>query len=227
MICTKLSIDGIVSRMEQYNNYNNNYRNNNDEEIRRYLAERKRKAARKRRMQSAFISVGVILILAIAVGIFAGGKVYARMTKEPVNVISDTPMAQTAAAQLGNEGGEPFWRWFGFDDRVEWCACFASWCEDQCGYLSSGKAPKFAMVGDGASWFMDRESWIDEGDTPAGGDLIFFDWDQDHNIDHVGIVSAVVEDKVFTIEGNSSDLCRQKRYTIDSPVIYGYGHIAP
>ena len=65
------------------------------------------------------------------------------------------------------------------------------------------------------------------GDTPEAGDLIFFDWDQDGGRDHVGIVTAVVDDKVFTVEGNSSDLCRQKRYYLDDPAIYGYGVIKP
>ena len=29
-------------------------------------------------------------------------------------------------AQLGNVGGEPYWSWYGFQGRVEWCACFVS-----------------------------------------------------------------------------------------------------
>ena len=35
------------------------------------------------------------------------------------------------------EAGQPYWSWYGFGGRVEWCACFASWCADQCGYHSS------------------------------------------------------------------------------------------
>ena len=128
--------------------------------------------------------------------------------------------------QLGNKGGEPFWSWYDFKERVEWCACFVSWCEDQCGYIKDETAPKFALVSDGADWFVLRDQWKLMGDTPDPGDLIFFDWDLDGGRDHVGIVTAVVDDKVFTVEGNSSDRCRQKRYKLDSAVIAGYGHIA-
>ena len=81
------------------------------------------------------------------------------------------------------------------------------------------------MVGDGAAWFEDRDQWVKPGGTPADGDLIFFDLDRDGSFDHVGIVSATDGDLIFTVEGNSSDLCRQKRYRIDDPVIGGYGRI--
>ena len=30
----------------------------------------------------------------------------------------------------------PYWSWYGFESRVEWCACFVSWCADQCGYIA-------------------------------------------------------------------------------------------
>jgi hypothetical protein len=102
-----------------------------------------------------------------------------------------------------------------------------SWCEDQCGYIKDETAPKFALVSDGADWFVLRDQWKLVGDTPDPGDLIFFDWDLDGGRDHVGIVTAVVDDKVFTVEGNSSDMCRQKRYFLDDPAIYGYGVIKP
>ena len=62
-------------------------------------------------------------------------------------------------------------------------------------------------------------------ETPVAGDFIFFDWDQDDVRDHVGIVSSVSGDKIFAIEGNSSNRCRVKVYNISDPVIYGYGHI--
>ena len=31
---------------------------------------------------------------------------------------------EVALTQLGNEGGQPYWSWYGFEGRVEWCACF-------------------------------------------------------------------------------------------------------
>lgn len=58
------------------------------------------------------------------------------------------------------------------------------------------------------------------------GDIIFFDWadSNDGKADHVGIVEKCENNRVYTIEGNSSsDTCRQKDYDINSSVILGYG----
>ena len=198
-----------------------------DEEIRAQIRARRKRDARKRRFIAAGVTVLVVILLGLGGGFLTGRAAYRHVTKEPVSVTDEVPIVITAAKELGNEGGEPYWSWYGFDYRVEWCACFASWCEDQCGYIKSGAAPQFAMVGDGAAWFEDRDQWIKSGGSPEAGDLIFFDWDRDGNLNHVGIVSSVKDDLVFTVEGNSSDLCRLKRYRADDPVISGYGRIVP
>ena len=90
--------------------------------------------------------------------------------------------------QLGNEGGQPYWSWYGFEGRVEWCACFVSWCADQCGYIESGIIPKFAGCVDGANWFKGNGQWQDRNYEPQAGNIIFFDWEGDGETDHVGIV---------------------------------------
>ena len=43
---------------------------------------------------------------------------------------ADDQIVQVALTQVGNVGGEPYWSWYGFGSRVEWCACFVSWCAD-------------------------------------------------------------------------------------------------
>ncbi len=53
--------------------------------------------------------------------------------------------------QRPNAGGQPYWSWYGFNGRVEWCACFGVWCADQCGYLESGIIPKFSLCSDGVN----------------------------------------------------------------------------
>ena len=56
------------------------------------------------------------------------------------------------------------------------------------------------------------------------GDIIFFDWEVDGNVNHVGIVEKVENGKVYTVEKNSTDdMCRQKEYDINSKYIFGYG----
>lgn len=132
-------------------------------------------------------------------------------------------IVEVALTQLGNEGGQPYWSWYGFDGRVEWCACFVSWCADQCGYLDSGIVPKFAGCVDGANWFKVNGQWQDRNYEPTAGTIIFFDWENDGETDHVGIVEKCENGVVYTVEGNSGDACRQNQYSVGSSSIYGYG----
>ena len=132
-------------------------------------------------------------------------------------------IVEVALTQLGNEGGQPYWSWYGFDGRVEWCACFVSWCADQCGYLESGIVPKFSLCSDGVNWFKGKGQWQDKNYEPQAGDLIFFDWGSDGSIDHVGIVEKCENGTVYTVEGNSGDACKQRSYPVGSGSIYGYG----
>ena len=132
-------------------------------------------------------------------------------------------IVEVALTQLGNEGGQPYWSWYGFEGRVEWCACFVSWCANECGYIDTGVIPKFAGCVLGSQWFMDRGQWQDGSFEPSAGQIIFFDWEGDGVTDHVGIVERAENGTVYTVEGNSGDTCRQNRYAIGSSVIYGYG----
>ena len=136
---------------------------------------------------------------------------------------SDGEIVSVALSQIGNIGGEPYWSWYGFSGRVEWCACFVSWCANECGYIENGIIPKFAGCIQGSEWFMERGQWQDGSFTPEAGHIIFFDWEGDGLTDHVGIVERVENGTVYTVEGNSGDACRQNSYAVGSSVIYGYG----
>ena len=139
----------------------------------------------------------------------------------------NTAIVEIALTQLGNEGGEPYWTWWGYSDRVEWCAIFVSWCADQCGYLDSGVIPRFQGVDLGSEWFKNNGQWQDNTYEPNPGDIIFFDWEPDDDCDHVGIVEKCENGIVYTVEGNSTDACRQRQYTVGSSNIYGYGLLCP
>ena len=132
-------------------------------------------------------------------------------------------IVEVALTQLGNQGGQPYWSWYGFNSRVEWCACFVSWCADQCGYIESGLVPKFAGCVDGANWFKSNGKWQNRTYEPKTGDIIFFDWEGDGTTDHVGIVEKCENGTVYTVEGNSGDACKQRQYAVGSSNIYGYG----
>lgn len=143
---------------------------------------------------------------------------------------SDDQIVVVALSQVGNVGGEPYWSWYGFGSRVEWCACFVSWCANECGYIDTGIIPKYAGCVNGVQWFKDRGQWIDGSAEPVPGMIIFFDWDnkgssgpQDGQSDHTGIVEKVENGIVYTVEGNSGDSCRINQYSVGHYEILGYG----
>ena len=126
-----------------------------------------------------------------------------------------------AKSQVGNVGGQPYWSWYGFNSRVEWCACFVSWCYGQMG-LSE---PRFAACqSQGIPWFQSHGQWGERDYANiAPGDAIFFDWDLDGSADHVGIVVGTDGSRVYTVEGNSGDACKIKSYSLTYECIKGYG----
>lgn len=144
---------------------------------------------------------------------------------------SDDQIVAVTLSQIGNVGGQPYWSWYGFSSRVEWCACFVSWCANECGYIDTGVIPKFAGCVNGVNWFRDRGQWADNSAEPTPGMIIFFDWDspggssgpQDGLSDHVGIVEKVENGRVYTIEGNSGNSCRERSYPLGYYEILGYG----
>ena len=133
----------------------------------------------------------------------------------------NTAIVELAKRQAGNVGGRPYWSWYGFNSRVEWCACFVSWCYGQAG-LSE---PRFAgCQSQGVPWFQSRGQWGARGYANiAPGDAIFFDWDGDGSADHVGLVIGTDGERVYTVEGNSGDACKIKSYPVNYSCIKGYG----
>ena len=133
----------------------------------------------------------------------------------------NTAIVDLAKQQVGNVGGYPYWSWYGFNSRVEWCACFVSWCYGQMG-LSE---PRFAACqSQGIPWFTSHGQWGARGyENIAPGDAIFFDWDLDGSADHVGLVIGRDANRVYTVEGNSGDACKIKSYPLDYSCIKGYG----
>ena len=126
-----------------------------------------------------------------------------------------------AKSQVGNVGGQPYWSWYGFTSRVEWCACYVSWCYGQMG-LSE---PRFSSCqSQGIPWFQSHGQWGGRDYANiAPGDAIFFDWDLDGSADHVGIVVGTDGSRVYTVEGNSGDACKIKSYSLTYECIKGYG----
>ena len=164
------------------------------------------------------VSIAIILIVCIFGGVIA---IFNMNGDKDTATMWGSDMVTCAESQLGVEGGEPYWSWYGFDERVEWCACFVSWVADQCGLLEGNSnegtqsdiedqaltnaklsIPKYSVCDDGINKFKEKGQWQDrETDgtlyIPKSGDIIFFDWiekdtgEQDGISDHTGIVKNV------------------------------------
>lgn len=140
---------------------------------------------------------------------------------------SNSAIIEVAKTQLGNKGGLTYKQWYPLNALDPWCACFVSWCADQCGFINSGVFPKFASCGTGIESYFKPNGiyWSVSANgvfTPTTGNLIFFDWDHDGKQDHVGLVEKCENGIVYTIEGNSSNMVREKTYSMYSPDIFGY-----
>ena len=137
-------------------------------------------------------------------------------------------------AEVGSTGaslttGEYFSEWYiggyadnpGWNAQTPWCACFISWAMEQCsGDLMM--VPRYADVEKFRSSF-NLASW--KTHAPDPGDIIFFDWvvNDTAYAQHVGVVTAVKDGKVHTIEGNADGEVARRTYMLDDPCILGYG----
>ena len=127
----------------------------------------------------------------------------------------------TALSFYGQVGGEPFWTWWGYSSRVDWCAIFVSYCMNLWGH---SEVCYQSCKDGGVPYFQGLGQWADGSFTDlAAGDVIFFDWEGDGIANHTGLVIGTDGTYVYTIEGNSCDACRIKQYELGSGVILGYG----
>ena len=172
---------------------------------------------------SSLTAGGAVALLVVVIMVLFGAAFTFTEDGNQIVGTGDDAIVEVAKTELGNVGGDKFWKWYGFSSHVDWCAIFCSWCADQCGYIDAGLLPKFAVVGDGASWFKTRHRWAGRGYLPKPGDFIFFDFEQDGVLDHVGIVESCDGKIVTTIEGNAGNVCRRLSYVAGSSQIAGYG----
>lgn len=186
---------------------------------------------------SAIIAGGWIAAVIILVIVLIAGFVAAIFNSNgdmdyDSSQIPNSEIVLVAKAQIGNEGGDKFWKWYGFEEHVHWCACYVSWCANECGYIDKGIIPKFSVCTDGINWFKEKNQWQDRSESyyPIIGDIIFFDWydengNQDGISDHVGIVTRtdITNKTIYTIEGNTSDKCAERMYFFDDAQVMGYG----
>lgn len=177
-----------------------------------------------------FLEIYEIMAREVFNGTFGGG-----MTMEDLSGITfvngtRTPnqdVVDLALSQVGQQGGQPYWSYYGFSSRVSWCACFVQWCmrntpSATSSYPQSSNNAYCQTIADNLS---SLGQFGHDNSIITTGDVIFFDWEPDGHTDHIGIVIGRDNDKVYTVEGNSGDQVKIKSYNLSSSVIYGYGYL--
>lgn len=184
-----------------------------------------------RRMIALVLAVALLLpVLATQAGAvtYAGspqyraGKYYSRLAKVKLTGDQRTDIVNIAASQIGYQegnstnqlGGEvlgstnytEFGYWYGAQDM--WCAMFVSWCAAQAG-ISTDTIPSHCATPEGLSWFAGRGLAYTREDvqarkyTPKPGDIVYFKSSRNaKSTNHVGIVTAYADNRIYTVEGN-------------------------
>ena len=109
-----------------------------------------------------------------------------------------------------------------------WCATFVSAVAVKLGYTdiipTECSCPKMIQL------LKNIGAWVeDDAYVPKGGDILFYDWDDNgtgENVnepEHVGIVESVVGDTITVIEGNYSDSVKRRNIRVNGRYIRGYG----
>ena len=123
---------------------------------------------------------------------------------------------------------KPLARGYKVKSTDAWCATFVSAVAIKLGYTDiiptecscQKMIEKLQKVG----------AWVEnENRTPAPGDIIFYDWDDNGagdnkgNSDHVGIIEKVSGGKITVIEGNINNTVGRRTIDVNGRYIRGYG----
>ncbi len=178
----------------------------------------------KKRLAALFLPLLLLVLLAAST---------ANVPQEKQEPSQGQDIVAVALGEVGTTGGREYWDFVfggGYSDgsSTPWCACFVSWCANECGYIDQGVIPKYASCPMGEQWFKERDLWKGKEYTPKAGDIVFFDWDGDGVTDHTGIVQYAQDGQVVTVEGNTSSESQASGDCVEAKVrstsfIYGYG----
>lgn len=118
---------------------------------------------------------------------------------------------ETALEEVGTQekpvNKTKYGKWYGLDGQP-WCAMFVSWVYAQAGLskkIAAQSARGFASCDAGLKWFARKGKLIPVGQADAG-DIVFFQFDDDAQPDHVGIVikNKPRRKQLVCVEGNTS-----------------------
>lgn len=189
----------------------------------------------KRKKQKGMLVLSIMIGFVSCFAGFCSNKVYSNAAGTAADVLA------VAASQIGyhekasadnlddfvaNSGSDTanytkYARDLGVTNGQSWCGYFVWWCMRSAG-VSDDRYPNVGSVAGIKSWFVNAGSWHDQGTyTPYPGNYIIFG----NPLRHCGIVESVTADRVYTIEGNSSDVVKRRDYALTDADIVGYGTI--
>ena len=131
----------------------------------------------------------------------------------------------------GSNNYTKYGKWYGLNPAY-WCAEYVSWC------VNKAFGDCTIMYGKSASCETIRQRFKDHkkyGNTPKEGAFIFFSGSRHPGAVHIGIVTRVSGDTVYTMEGNTSSdkgvvdnggAVNNKAYKKSYSKILGYGYPA-
>lgn len=122
--------------------------------------------------------------------IFAGGAA------------GDQRIAKVAESQIGQSGNPPGSDCTIYGPCEEWCSLFASWVWKRSGVPLEGPTALYGYSGSLYTWTARHGGRVlPASATPAPGDLIFYGHGPSESL-HVGVVVAVLDGQIETVEGN-------------------------
>ena len=130
--------------------------------------------------------------------------------------------------EYGQDGGyTKYGAWFG-DSTGAWCAYFVSWCASQAG-IPTSIVPRLGNCVTAVNWYKNHSVFYSRstGYVPKTGDIIFYNWGGGSSAQHIGIITGVSGNNIYTIEGNTDSnvgyRCAAKTRSRTANYIVGYG----
>ena len=146
----------------------------------------------------------------------------------------DDPTANAGSAnytKYARDFDQKYPNWYnGKKNGYAWCDMFVDWCFlTAFGYENALRLTCQPEKSAGAGCTYSLRYYKSKGQFhtsgPKPGDQIFFGTSID-NSSHTGIVEKVDGSKVYTIEGNTSDMVARRSYALNNSRILGYGRPA-
>lgn len=169
------------------------------------------------------LAKGSVVIVATSVTNPSISTRFEVIVKDPLHINYIKRILDIAIGEEGYKEGPnndtKYGTWYGMPNQP-WCAMFVSWSAKEAG-VSTTIIPKYASVSLGMEWFQTRGLFRLKGSyIPKAGDIIFFKSD---GASHTGLVISSDGTRVYTIEGNTSDMVAKRSYLLSYSKITGYG----